>query len=177
MVYDLKDGRKMSIRRAEERDADEIVKMYAKMGGESDNLTFGIDDFYFTEEQERIFISNLNNRNNCLYIVAILDNKIIGNVSFVGSQRKKLEHRGDMGIAVLKDFWGIGVGKNLMEYFLKWASSNEIIKKIDLQVVENNTAAINFYMKYGFKIEGRITKGMYINGKYYDIYNMGKILE
>ncbi|HBG38418.1 MAG TPA: N-acetyltransferase, partial [Clostridiaceae bacterium] len=84
--------------------------------------------------------------------------------------------RGELGIAVLKQFWGIGVGNFLMDYLFKWINSNGIIKKVDLSVREDNINAINLYIKWGFKIEGRISKGLYINGKYYDLYNMGKII-
>lgn len=176
LVYDLKNGAKLSIRKAVEGDAEEIVDMYGRMGLETDNLTFSVDDFYFTEEQERMFVSSLNSRSNCLYIVALVDNRIIGNLSFVASQRKKLEHRGNMGVAVLKEYWGIGVGTALMEYFLKWVQTTDKIRKIDLEVVENNSRALNLYMKYGFKIEGRITRGMNLRGRFMDIYYMGKTI-
>jgi RimJ/RimL family protein N-acetyltransferase len=176
LVYDLKNGSKLSIRRAVEGDASEIVDMYSRMGAETDNLTFSVDDFYFNDEQERVFIGNLGSRANCLYLVAFVDNKIVANLSFVTSPRKKLEHRGNMGIAVLKDYWGIGIGTALMEYFLKWAQSTDKVKKIDLEVVEANTRAINLYLKYGFKIEGRISRGVYLRGRYMDIYYMGKTI-
>lgn len=174
IVYNLKDGRKLSIRRVEESDSSELVKLSIKMGGESDNLTFGIDDFYFTEEQQRNFISNIKDKNNCIYIAAIVENKIIGTLSFLASPRKRIEHRGDMGIAVLKEFWGIGIGSSLIDYFLRWAYSTEVIRKIDLQVREDNVSAINLYLKRGFKIEGRISRGIQINGQFHDIYCMGK---
>jgi RimJ/RimL family protein N-acetyltransferase len=176
VIYNLKNDKKLFIRKAEPKDAAEIVSMSTQIGGETDNLTFGTGEFYFTDDQEKQFISNIKNKENSLYIVAIVDGKIIGSLSFISSPRKRLMHRGDMGIAVLKDYWGIGVGTCLMDYFLKWAYSNGITKKIDLQVREDNIRAINLYLKYGFKIEGRISRGMYVDGKYYDIYYMGKTL-
>lgn len=174
MVYNLKDGKKLSLRKIEEGDSAELVRLSIKMGGESDNLTFGIDDFYFTEEQQKNFISNIKDKDNCLYIAAILENKIVGTLSFVASSRKRIEHRGDMGIAILKEFWGMGIGSSLMDYFLRWAYATEVIKKVDLQVREDNIHALNLYLKWGFKIEGRITRGININGQFYDIYCMGK---
>jgi RimJ/RimL family protein N-acetyltransferase len=174
--YRLKDGRTLGIRWVEERDAEEIVDMSVAMGGESDNLTFGSDDFYFTIDQQRIFISNIRHREGCLYVAALCDGKIAGTLSFIASPRRRVMHRGEMGIGILKDYWGIGIGSCLMEYFLKWAKSDETIKKVDLQVREDNTRAINLYIKYGFKIEGRISLGMCVDDEYYDLYCMGKII-
>jgi RimJ/RimL family protein N-acetyltransferase len=174
IIYDLKNGKKLSIRKATVRDAAEIVRASSQIGGESDNLSFGSGEFYFNEDQEKQFINNINDRENCYYIVAIVDGKIVGSLSFMSSPRKRLMHRGDLGIAILKDYWGLGIGGCLMDYFFKWVFQNSITRKIDLEVREDNIRAINLYLKYGFKIEGRISRGICVDGKHYDLYCMGK---
>lgn len=171
----LKNGKKLYIRRIEEFDAKDIMELSQMIGGETDNLTFGGDDFYFTLEQQKTFISNMK-REGLLYIAAICDNKIIGTLSFISSNRKRIMHRGEMGLGILKEYWGIGAASALIEYFLDWADGDGVIKKIELQVREDNIRAINLYIKYGFKIEGKISLGMCVNDKYYDLYLMGKIL-
>ena len=99
------------------------------------------------EEQEREFIRNTSNRENCIFIVGLIDDKIIGSLTFIASPRKRMMHRGELGIAVLKQFWGIGVGNFLMDYLFRWVNSNGIINKVDLSVREDNINAINLYMK------------------------------
>lgn len=76
LIYELKNGMKLSIRRATESDTEELINMEAQIGGESDNLTFGRDDFYLTEEQEREFIRNTSSRENCIFIVGLIDDRI-----------------------------------------------------------------------------------------------------
>jgi RimJ/RimL family protein N-acetyltransferase len=176
VLYDLKNGKKLYIRKATQRDAKELVNVSSMVGGESDNLSFGIGEFYFNEDQEKQFIGNIIDRENCSYLVAVVNDKIIGSLTFISSPRKRLMHRGDLGIAVLKDFWGEGVGSFLMDHFFRWVNQNGITKKIELQVREDNIRAINLYLKYVFKIEGRITRGMYVEGRYYDLYTMGKTI-
>lgn len=176
MLYSLKNGKSLIIREAEEKDAAEIVEVSGRIGGETDNLTFGIDDFYFTEDEERIFIKNIRERDNCLFIVAVVDGKIVGTLNFVAPQRRRLMHRGDIGLYILKEHYGVGIGSCLIEYFLNWAELNGKIKKVDLQVREDNERAIHLYEKHGFKIEGIITRGLYIEGRYYNIYYMGKTI-
>ena len=58
----LKNDIELSIREAEERDALEIVNMFKQMGGESENLTFGHNDYYYNESQEKLFIKTLKER-------------------------------------------------------------------------------------------------------------------
>ncbi|MDF2674892.1 MAG: family N-acetyltransferase [Clostridiales bacterium] len=176
IICDLKSNKKMCIRKAEPGDASYIVRMSAQIGGETDYFTYGEDDFYFTEEQQKAFINNIGEKDNYLYIVGIVDNKIVATLSYLSSTRRRTMHRGDLGIGVLKEYWGMGIGSSLIDYFFKWASSNAAVKKIDLEVREDNLRAINLYLKYGFKIEGRISRGMLIEGKYYDLYCMGKTI-
>lgn len=172
----MKNGKMLYIRKVDELDSKDIVELSIKMGGETNNLTFGSDDFYFTVQQQKMFISNVRKKEGCLYIVAICDNRIVGTLSFIASSRKRIMHRGEMGIGILMEYWGMGIGSALMDYFFKWASNDGIIKKVELEVREDNLRAINLYLKYGFKIEGRISMGMQVDDKYYDLYAMGKIL-
>jgi RimJ/RimL family protein N-acetyltransferase len=174
--YTLKSGNEISIRIAEEKDAKEIVDMFNIMGGESENLTFEENDYYLNESQEKHFIKAMRERYNSLFIVAVVDCKIVGYLSFTTMQRGKMMHRGDMGISVFKEYWGLGIGSLLIEYLLNWAELNGNISKIELQVREDNKRAVGLYYKWGFEIEGRISRGMKIEDKYYDLYYMGKTI-
>lgn len=172
----LKNGMKLLIRNAEEYDALEIVDMFKQMGGESENLTYGNNDYYFNEGQEKLFIRTMKERKNSIFIIAIIEGKIVGNLSFGTMQRGRLMHRGDMGISVLKEYWGLGIGSALLDYLLKWAEGGGVIKKIELQVRIDNKWAVELYLKRGFVIEGIITMGICVDDKYYDLYFMGKTI-
>lgn len=176
VLYDLKNGKKLEIRKICDRDAFEIVDVWTRIGGETENLTFGREDFYFTPEQQKNFINNIMYRENCLYICGLLDGKIVSVLSFITSNNKRLMHRGDLGIGVLKDYWGIGVGNALMDYFFRWAVSSGTIKKVDLEVREDNTAAIALYNRWNFETEGKIERGLCIDGRFVDLYHMGRII-
>ena len=172
----LKNSTVLNIREAQEQDALEVVNMFKQMGGESENLTYGHNDYYYNENQEKLFIKTLKERNNTLFIVGVVDDKIIGYLSLSAMQRGRLTHRGDMGVSVFKDYWGQGVGSALIEYLIDWAEGSGIIKKIDLQVRRDNERAIKLYKHLGFEIEGTISRGMYIDDEYFDLYYMGKTI-
>ena len=60
-----------------------------------------------------------------------------------------------------------------MEFLIKWARNSQIIKKINLQVRTSNKWAIHLYEVLGFKIEGKITRGFFIDEEFIDLYMMG----
>ena len=75
-------------------------------------------------------------------------------------------------MSVLKDFWNNGAGTLLMNQFLDWTRQKGV-KKIQLEVLDHNLRAINFYKKFGFKMEGRKTKNILLKDGYHDLLVMG----
>lgn len=168
----LKDGREYIIRLGVSEDAENVMEYLDKVAGESDNLTFGVGEFTTTLEEERRFIESANTDNKC-FAVAILDGKVIGNTTFIGGARPRIKHVGEMGISVVKEYWGNRVGTELMNYLVKWAKENGVVKKINLRVRVDNKNAISLYENIGFKMEGKSSRQFYIRDKFYDIYMMG----
>jgi len=74
---------------------------------------------------------------------------------------------------VLRKYWGLGIGTNLVETLIEWAKSSGIIKKINLRVRTDNTRAIRTYKRLGFAQEGVITREFFVYGQFYDAFFMG----
>ncbi len=60
-----------------------------------------------------------------------------------------------VGIAVVKNWRGQGVGTALLQMLLDWAQASPAIKKVCLDVFATNDAAIRLYPKLGLIEEGR----------------------
>lgn len=176
-MYTLKDGSEYIIRRVTERDAVDIIRYSNTVGGESDFLSYGLNEFTHNSEQEKQIIREYNGCKNRLFIVAEIDGAICGSLTFWGNNRKRLEHWGELGISVSKKYWNKGIGSALLGYLLDWAEKGEIIKKLDLMVREDNYSAISLYEKVGFEIEGKIRRAMKIDERFYDFLYMGKIFD
>ncbi|GIN65752.1 hypothetical protein J41TS2_11730 [Bacillus sonorensis] len=89
----------------------------------------------------------------------------------------RFSHRTEFGVCVLKDFWGYGIGTNLLKESIFWADSSGI-KKMTLLVLETNEKAINLYQKHGFEIEGILKKDKILSdGKFYNTIVMGRFHE
>lgn len=173
----LKDGSRCIIRRALESDAAEIVSYSNIIGGESDFLSYGSNEFAHNIDGERQIIREYSEGRNRIFIVAEVGGCICGVLTFWGNNRKRLEHWGELGISVLKKYWGRGIGQALMEFLIEWAQNGGMVKKIDLMVREDNYNAISLYKKMGFEVEGMIRRAMRIGNTYYNFVYMGRLID
>jgi ribosomal protein S18 acetylase RimI-like enzyme len=80
--------------------------------------------------------------------VAIVDNKIIGFSCYLESRDDDLEDTGEIvAIYILKEYQGLGIGKQLMEVCYKELSK---YSKLSLWVLGCNKKSIGFYERQGF---------------------------
>lgn len=165
------------IRKAIVTDAPALIEFCNIIGGETNFLTFGSNNFNVTLEEEEAFIRCTIDSKKNLSLVAVMDSKIIGLLNFRGSNKVRLSHVGEFGVSILKEFWGQGIAQKMIKQMENWVIENKIIKKVNLQVLENNEKAIGLYKKCGYSYEGRLTKNIKIDEKYYDSLLMGKFFE
>lgn len=168
----LSNGKILTIRQAKPEDAAMMLEYLNKLGGESDYLTFGEGEFNLSVEQEAKLIE-VNNQEGQLMIGAFIEDRLVGNLNFHSVARPRLRHRGEFGVSVLKEYWGLGIGSILLRTLIQWAEEGQVIKKINLCVRSDHQAGIHLYEKFGFIREGLETRGLQINGRYYDFIHMG----
>ncbi len=169
----LASGTNLLIRTAEIQDGHEILSYIDAISYESENLTFGPGEFNKTIEQEEKYLQLMRNSPNLIMILGIIDNQIVSVGDISGGTRPRVAKSADIHISVRKDFWGQKIGRYMMEYLIEWGKSKRHLRKINLQVREDNYHAIQLYSKLGFKHEGRCTRGFYINDQFYSLLYMG----
>lgn len=169
--------KKIIIRKANKYDAEALIGYLNVIGGESDFLTFGTGQFGSTVQQEEDFIESALEKENALFIIAEVNGKVIGNLNFSGGSRGRTAHAGEFGVSVLKEYWGNGIGEELIKYLISWGRNSGIIRKINLRVRTDNTRGIKLYKKLGFLEEGLIKRDFLINGEFYDSLFMGLLID
>lgn len=169
----LKNGQVLTIRNAKREDALNLINYVNKIGGESDFLTFGENELNITLDKEEELLESHMDVDNKIYIIAEIENEIVGSLNYSGGIRQRVRHAGEFGVSVGKEYWGLGIGKELVKYLIDWAKEGNVIKKINLRVREDNERAIKLYEKLGFKKEGVITRDFCVGGKYYSSISMG----
>lgn len=170
----LKNGGELLIRKAAESDGEEMAKFKIGISGESDFLSYGRDELEITPETEKKIIASENGADNSVIILGLMDGEIAGFVTFKGGARVRKRHGGEMGIAVRRKYWGLGLGGLLVEALLEWARGTGIVRKIDLVTRADNEKAIKLYERYGFRKEGVLTRNLCIGGLFYDAVSMGR---
>lgn len=167
----LKNGQELIIRKAEEKDAEKFLEYFNVVGSETDFLGFGPEGPRITVEQEREIFKSSTSKN--FFLIAEINGEIAGSCSIsTNEKRVRSLHFGELGIVVLKKFWGFGVGYNLMEEAVRYGKEAGL-RKINLDTRADNEKAISLYKKLGFKEEGIITRGTIINGEFYNLLVMG----
>ncbi|MCR8979886.1 GNAT family N-acetyltransferase [Brevibacillus laterosporus] len=170
-------GISYTIRSAIEKDAKDLSELRLLIDGETENLDREKGEaFIDVPGFERIIKTDTENKRN-LFLVAVVHDRIVGFSRCEGNHLNRFSHKIEFGVCVLKDFWGYGMGKNLLKESIFWADSNGI-KKITLNVLETNDKAIKLYKKLGFEIEGILKKDKLLSdGKYYNTIVMGRCSE
>ena len=173
LLVKTKDNRDLLIREAEKPDAALILEYIERVSGETDFLSFGPGEFELNEAQEAEYVDRCLKSDNCVHMLAFVNQTLAGQLKFSSRKRKRLIHVGEFGITVRKSFWGMGVGSALIDTLVQWGISGGIIKKINLKVRSDNYPAISLYVKKGFTVEGVLKMENYCDGIYRDILQMG----
>lgn len=169
----LKNSQELLIRKAADEDAGAMAEFKKHISEESDFLSFGINEIEISEETERQTIQSENQSANSVILLALCNGEIAGFVTFHGGTRVRKQHAGEMGIAVRKKYWGLGIGNFLLDALIHWTKGTKIVRKVNLLTRADNEKAISLYEKYGFVREGVISRDICIHGVFYDSVLMG----
>lgn len=115
-------------------------------------------------EMSRDFVHE-NLRDKWPHFVALIENTVVGWCDITSLHRPVYEHSGVLGIGVIAEYRGKGIGEALIRTAINQAKSRGLTR-IELTVNENNSSAIALYKKLGFVIEGLKHKAVRIDGNY-----------
>lgn len=170
-------GTLYTVRSAIESDAQELSQLRLQIDGETENLDRERGEaFIDTPGFVRLIKVDTESPRN-LFLVAVVQDRIVGFSRCQGVYLNRFAHKVEFGVGVLQEFWGCGIGKNLLQESIAWADSNGI-KKITLSVLGTNEKAIRLYEKLGFEVEGVLRNDKILaDGKYYNTVMMGRFHE
>ncbi len=155
----LKDGVELLVRNAVASDARALRDIMQRTHAETDYLLSYPDEQSVDDEQEARSLAETERSDNEVELVAIIDGRIVGSagVTAVGS-RRKVGHRARFGISILKEYWGMGIGRVLTEACIDCARRAGYTQ-LELDVVADNERAMSLYRRAGFEEYGRNPRG------------------
>lgn len=149
----LKDGRQCLLRPPLQSDAQQMMEYRLKQAGETDFLLNYPEDLRnYTMEQQIGFIDSIINSPQNFMIVAEIDGRLAGSCQISFNSRIKVKHRAGIGIALLQEYWGLGIGSAMFRKMISIAEKNSEVSILELEVAQGNDRAIALYKKFGFEI-------------------------
>jgi RimJ/RimL family protein N-acetyltransferase len=148
-------GQELLIRTAQPDEAGALLAYIRPVAEETEFFVIEPDEFPATVDEERTWIQDHLDHPGRIILLAEADGAIIGSVTFEAGNFRRVCHRGNLGLAVVREWRERGVGTALLRTLLEWAESNPAIEKVCLDVFAINEPAIRLYKKLGFIEEGR----------------------
>lgn len=169
-VVALRDGRQIRLRSVVVEDKEGLLTMFSTMSESA--LRWGMPP-YTRDRIERWFATP----QDTIGLVALDGDRIVGWCSIYKLPHPRRKGIGDLGIYVHQDFHGAGLGTAMTKQVLALAEEQRM-RRIGLEVVEDNKVAVRLYKKAGFKTEGRLRDAYFgDDNQYHDSCIMGKILK
>jgi RimJ/RimL family protein N-acetyltransferase len=110
------------------------------------------------------------------HMVAMEDGRVIGWCDVTPKSRETMRHCGVLGMGLLPDLRGRGLGEALLGKALD-AARTFGLARVELTVRHDNIAAQALYHKLGFEIEGRNRRAMLIDGVSDDLIMMALLFD
>lgn len=170
-------GIQYTIRSACLNDAKELSSLRVQLDGETENFDREKGEAFIDTSGFEEMIRKDTESERHLFLVAVIGSRIVGFSRCAGYDLARFIHKVEFGVGVLKEYWGYGIGRNLLRASISWADANGI-KKMSLSVIETNDRAIRLYQDYGFEIEGILKKDRILaDGNYNNTLIMGRFNE
>lgn len=155
------------IREAKEEDAERIITYLNMVGGESDNLIYGKNEFPMPKEQVENHLVHAAQADNSVVLVGLMGDQIVAAASLEGYSCRRMHHRARLFVSVRKKYWNKGIGTAMMDELIRWARIMEI-QVIELEVLAGNPAAVTLCHKMGFWDIGVYEDFWFVNERFED---------
>lgn len=143
----------VKIKLAEPKDASKVLSFLRQAATESDAVTIPhLERVTVKEEQENLQV--INDSDDCVILLAILGDQIIGIVTVMRLAEKP--EMGELGVIVAQKYWRQGIGQLLVDEAQYWYSNYSSLSGLVLDVFEANLPAINLYRKMNFVVQKHV---------------------
>ncbi len=166
------------LREAVPGDAKDILLMMGQVNKETEFLVLDEAELLLPPETLEEELDYIYESNNNLLLLAIYEGTIIGTASVKADSQFRLSHVGEVGISILQEYWGMGLGTLMLEEIISWAKEMGVLFRLELDVKVRNERAVHLYRKMGFQIEAVMPRGARTDlGEFLDVYKMSYLIE
>lgn len=137
----------VTLKMAEATDAQMVLSLLQQINKET-NVVMIPELGKLTIADEETNLKEIVDRSDCCVLLAMLNQVPIGIVTVnpVNDQA----NAGELGVAVLRDYWSQGIGTMLVDEAIYWYQQFSSLNHLVLDVFAENERAITLYRKLGF---------------------------
>lgn len=165
----------LTLKEAEKSDAEGLLVMLRQARQETDYFVVEERSLNKSKEVLATELSRIKESAEHLLFLACVKKQVVGVVSV--APKPDLPRHGEIGISILKEYWGMGLGKILLEEAIIWATENARFSTLVLDVLAGNQRAINLYQKMGFQEETQSVDSSRRQGQSLAIIKMKRTIE
>ena len=159
------------IRHSDKRDIEGLRILHGQRSCYLQTLQLPFPSYELWEERHQSIPENLYS------LVAVEDDRVIGQIGFEVCSNPRRKHVANMGMVVDEECRGNGIGSALVEAMLEMCEKWLSVSRIELEVYTDNLPAIGLYKKYGFCVEGTAREYAFRNGEFADVHLMAKLVQ
>jgi ribosomal protein S18 acetylase RimI-like enzyme len=115
-------------------------------------------------------------RRGMIQFVAVARAHVVGWCDVIPKSAEGFRHSSDLGMGLLAELRGRGLGRALLERTLE-AARRSGLQRVELEVYATNTAAIALYERHGFRHEGLRRRARLIDGAASDVVEMALLFD
>lgn len=173
-----KAGESLVIRSVDRRDSADYLAHTAILVDETEYMLKGALDTLPDVTEQRLIFDYFARSPTCLCIVASRPSRglgrepILASLTLTGAQMRNTNHTVQLGMGVLRDAWGLGIGGYLLDAALTWARANPTLLRVGLQVYQENTPARRLYESRGFIEEGVMKDEVLLTDRWVNLVGM-----
>ncbi len=174
----LKNGKSAILKTPEPGEGSKMLEYIKTACGETEFLARYPEEWESVSiDSEERWIKSRRESENDLSITCHVDDEIAGNCEISFRNGKKMCHRAVIAIAIVKKYWGLGIGSAMLEELIIAARARKGIEVIELEFVEGNDRARALYERFGFTVVAERPNAFKLkDGKTVKEYFMQKIL-
>jgi RimJ/RimL family protein N-acetyltransferase len=127
----------------------------------------------FPLSQTRDFVLALMKKGDPIF-VALANGEVVGWCDIQRHPFPSHSHRGTLGMGVVPEYRGRGIGARLLDQTLKQAFAAGFVR-VELNVRADNLRAMRLYEKLGFVREGLLRDAVFVDRQFHDAIAMALI--
>lgn len=155
VIFTLRDGRTALLRNPREEDVPGVLEYLRISAGETEFiLRYPEECDRYTYEAEKALFERWLASDDVASLVCVVDGRVAGNCQITFSPHRKTRHRASIALALIRAFWGLGIGTAMIEEMIRIAKTKGYVERLELEMIEGNARARALYEKMGFRIAG-----------------------